>query len=191
MVPGPPYIASTQTAQRTSLPSALTLLHACMPRPLPNTGRCLKSHSPATAFVFLLISLSLSSNESICHNIFTCQGRDYRRGLDWWVEILATYTHLSELQVITAPPLISRILKSPQHSIGLISACCAFTSRSLATAMTVVIFLFLCARRYSPANIPQLNYQLNYITISSKPLLQNSSDCVTPALPYNAFARIE
>jgi hypothetical protein len=32
---------------------------------------------------------------------------DYRRFLDWWMDLLTIYTHDSELQAITAQPLIS------------------------------------------------------------------------------------
>jgi hypothetical protein len=42
-----------------------------------------------------------------------------REGLDWWMDLLTTYTHDSELQAITAPPLISTIHKSPQHLLSL------------------------------------------------------------------------
>jgi hypothetical protein len=45
---------------------------------------------------------------------------DYRRGLDWWLDLLTTYKHNSELQAITAPPLISTIHKSPQHPLSII-----------------------------------------------------------------------
>jgi hypothetical protein len=44
------------------------------------------------------------------------------------------YWHNSELQVITAPLLISIIHRLPQHPLSLFPACCAFNSRSLATA---------------------------------------------------------
>jgi hypothetical protein len=50
--------------------------------------------------------------------IVTCRG-DYRRGMHWWMDLLATDTHDSDLQVITAPPLISTIHKSPQHPLSL------------------------------------------------------------------------
>jgi hypothetical protein len=59
---------------------------------------------------------------------------DYRRGLGWRMDLLTTYTHDSEVQVITAPPLISTIHKSSQHPLSIFPACCIFTSRSLATA---------------------------------------------------------
>jgi hypothetical protein len=36
---------------------------------------------------------------------------DSRGGLEWRMDLLTTYTHNSELQAITAPPLISTIYK--------------------------------------------------------------------------------
>jgi hypothetical protein len=44
---------------------------------------------------------------------------DYRRGMDWILDLLNTYTHHSELQVITAPSLISTLYKSPHHPLNL------------------------------------------------------------------------
>jgi hypothetical protein len=49
MAAGPRYIASTRTAQRTPLPTALLLLLAFLLRLLPSNGRCLQSHYLATA----------------------------------------------------------------------------------------------------------------------------------------------
>jgi hypothetical protein len=46
--------------------------------------------------------------------------------------LLTTYTHHSELQVITALSLISTLYKSQQHLLILFQAA-IFTSRSLAT----------------------------------------------------------
>jgi hypothetical protein len=40
-------------------------------------------------------------NVKYCH-LYVC---DYRRGLYWILDLLSTYTHHSELQVITALPL--------------------------------------------------------------------------------------
>jgi hypothetical protein len=65
----------------------------------------------------------------------TCMS-DYRRGLDWWMDLLTTYTYDSELQAITAPPLISTIHKSSQHPLSHFLACCVLISRSLAAAAT-------------------------------------------------------
>jgi hypothetical protein len=42
---------------------------------------------------------------------------DYRRGLDWMLDLLTTYTNGSELQVITAPSLTSTLYKSPQNPL--------------------------------------------------------------------------
>jgi hypothetical protein len=56
------------------------------------------------------------------------------------MDLLATYTHDSELQAITAPPLISTIHKSPQHPLSLFQPA-VFTSRSLATASNSGDFL--------------------------------------------------
>jgi hypothetical protein len=58
---------------------------------------------------------------------------DIRRGFDCWMDVLTTYTHDSELQALTVPPLFSTIHKSPQHPLSLSPACCAI-SRSLVTA---------------------------------------------------------
>jgi hypothetical protein len=51
-------------------------------------------------------------------DIITCRG-DYKRGVDWWMVLLTTYIHDSELQAITAPSLIPTIHKSPQHPLNL------------------------------------------------------------------------
>jgi hypothetical protein len=39
------------TEQRTMLPTALVLLHACLLRPLPSSDRYLQSHYLATSIV--------------------------------------------------------------------------------------------------------------------------------------------
>jgi hypothetical protein len=63
--------------------------------------------------------------------IFVC---DYGQGVDWWMDLITTYTHHSEVQLITAPLLISTIHKLPQHMLSIFPACCVLASRSLATA---------------------------------------------------------
>jgi hypothetical protein len=57
---------------------------------------------------------------------------DYRRGTDWILDLLITYTHNSELQVITASLLISTLYKSLHAKFS--PACNVFNSPSLATA---------------------------------------------------------
>jgi hypothetical protein len=71
--------------------------------------------------------------DDACFNTFTCRG-DYRRGLHWWTDLLTIYTYESELQAVTAPPLIPTTHKPSQHPLSLFPACCVFTRRSLATA---------------------------------------------------------
>jgi hypothetical protein len=44
---------------------------------------------------------------------------DYIQCLDYWIHLLTTYTHESELQAIIAPPLNSTIHKSAQHALTL------------------------------------------------------------------------
>jgi hypothetical protein len=69
MAAGHLYTVSARTAQRTLLPIALLLLGACLLRPSPSYGHCVESHSLATAIAYLLISRSLPSNGTACHNI--------------------------------------------------------------------------------------------------------------------------
>jgi hypothetical protein len=73
-----------------------------------------------------------SYSESDVHpvTIYLCE---YIRGMDWWMDLLTTYIHHSELQVTTALSIISTLYKSPQHLLNLFPAC-LFISRSLATA---------------------------------------------------------
>jgi hypothetical protein len=73
-----------------------------------------------------------------------------------------TNTHNSELQVITAPPLISTTYKSLQHPLSLFPACSVFISHSLATA---------CNRGDSSAPRAQV--------LSSQPPAQNPCQLTT------------
>jgi hypothetical protein len=50
------------------------------------------------------------------------------------LDLMTTYTHHSELPVITALSLISTLYTSPQKPLSLFPACYVFISRSLATA---------------------------------------------------------
>jgi hypothetical protein len=58
---------------------------------------------------------------------------DCRQGEKWWMDLLTTYTHNSELEVITALSLISALYKSPQHPLSLFPASYILISCSLAT----------------------------------------------------------
>jgi hypothetical protein len=108
--------------------------------------------------------------------------RDYRRGLDWWMDLLTTYTHDSELQAITAPLLISTIHQSPQHPLSLFPACCVFTSRSLVTASNS-----------GDSSASGLKSSLNGGSLPTDPFLHRlpyRTDLVAPNyLSYNSSAR--
>jgi hypothetical protein len=70
-----------------------------------------------TTSLEVLISICLNMSRHIVEKCnCTC---DCRRGLDWWMNLLTTYTQDSELQAIIAPLLISTIHKSPQHPLWL------------------------------------------------------------------------
>jgi hypothetical protein len=58
---------------------------------------------------------------------------DYRRGMDWWMDLLTTYTHHSELQALIVLSLISTLYIS-LHTKSC-PACSAFTSCCLVTAL--------------------------------------------------------
>jgi hypothetical protein len=53
---------------------------------------------------------------TIKHSRFMC---DCRRGMHWWTDLLMTYTHHLEIQVIILLLLVSTIHKSSQHSLSL------------------------------------------------------------------------
>jgi hypothetical protein len=50
------------------------------------------------------------TNPAYCHIVCVC---DYRQGLDWWMDLLTTYTHNPQLQAVTVAPPISTI---PNHN---------------------------------------------------------------------------
>jgi hypothetical protein len=69
---------------------------------------------------------------SYYHDIGVC---DYRRGMYWWMDLLTTYAHDSELQVNTALSVISTIHKPQQNPLSFFPACCVFISRCLVTSL--------------------------------------------------------
>jgi hypothetical protein len=95
--------------------------------------------------------------------------------VDWWTDLLTTYTHHSELQVITALSLVSVIYNSPQHPLRLFPACYVFISRYLVTASNI--------GHSSPSRAQVL---------SSQPLVQNSTfnrQLETNWVPPQLFSR--
>jgi hypothetical protein len=92
-------------------------------------------HSPyrSTNILKLTWSSVLMASQKSAFILLRCRG-DRRRGMDWRLDLLSTYTHDSELQVITALSLISTLYKSPKHPLNLFSVCHVFVSRSLGAA---------------------------------------------------------
>jgi hypothetical protein len=86
------------------LPSVIELLH-----PLLSTGNLFKNLFTVRKLLYIH-----------SHVVWS----DSRRGLNWILDLLTTYTHDSELQAITASPLIATIHKSPQHPLNFYSLSC-------------------------------------------------------------------
>jgi hypothetical protein len=87
---------------------------------------------------------------------------DYRRSLDWCLDLLTTYKHDTLSTSNYSATAISTIQKSPQQTLSLFPAWCAFTSRSLAMASN---------SGDSSASRAQV--------LSSQPPLQNSTTLTT------------
>jgi hypothetical protein len=64
-----------------------------------------------------------NSTHILGDNIVTQYGVTTNGVLDSILDLLATYTHDSELQATTAPMLISTVHKSPQHPLSLFQPC--------------------------------------------------------------------
>jgi hypothetical protein len=118
---------------------------------------------------------------------------DCRRGIDWWMDLLTTYAHNSELQVITALSLISTIHRSPQHSLSLSLACCVLTNRSLAMASNSGDSSASCSQVLSSHLPVQNSCQLSLLSLSCRvqrtrfpnSLLYNSSVRTTQKTPLS------
>jgi hypothetical protein len=93
---------------------------------------------------------------------------DYRRGLDWWVDLLTIHTHGLELQAFTAPPLISTNHKSPQHPLGILQPAASSPAIHWQRLLTVEI-LELHALKSSLHRLPyRPDYQKTRLQTSSR-----------------------
>jgi hypothetical protein len=95
----------------------------------------------------------------------------YRRGVDRWMDLLTTYTHHSELQVITALSVISTFCKSLQHPLSLFETSIIVSWQRLLTekkiqlhALSLYLHSFSCRT--------QLNW-LNYCPPGWRPFHTN------------------
>jgi hypothetical protein len=103
----------------------------------------------------------------------TCM-RDSRRGSDWIFDVLTTYKCYSELQAITAPLLIFKILKSSQHSLSLFQP--AVSSPAVPWQRLVTMNILQLPTLRSPLNDGSL------ITASFSLRLAHMTDPVPPIL---------
>jgi hypothetical protein len=91
--------------------------------------------------------------------IFTCM-RDYRRGFGFVSDLLTTYTHNSELEAITAPPLISTIHKTPQHTLSLFQPAMS----SLAVPWQRLLTLKILQLRWPGLSFTEAHTELTILT---------------------------
>jgi hypothetical protein len=101
---------------------------------------------------------------------------EYRQGLDWWMDLLTTYTHNSEVQAF------KWYHRSPHFTNHCTLSLFQRAVSSLVVAWqqlsTVEILQLLCSHHYCPADITRLICQLDYSPISSQPSLQNSTELI-------------
>jgi hypothetical protein len=107
-----------------------------------------------------------------------CHDLGHGAWIRYWI-YWRTSTHHLELQVITAPLLISTIHRSLQHSLSLFPACCVYNSHSLATAFdsgdsSASRFYVVTVRRIS-RNWTLDDCQISYRAISFQSPLQSST----------------
>jgi hypothetical protein len=93
-----------------------------------------------------------------CHVLWT----DYKRGMNWWMDLLTTYTHHSELHALTTLTLISTFYKSLAHAKSSQSSLDVSWQR----IWTMKILQLLCSRRCPLANTPQLNSLLQTVLLT-------------------------
>jgi hypothetical protein len=124
-----------------------------------------------------------------CHDLGVW---DYRRGMDWWMDLLPTYTHPSELQVITTVSLVFTNYKTRKHRLSLLQPAISSSAVPWQRLLTVEI-LHLHALRSSCRSRPCrtfVNWQLNYSVISPQSPLQNSTDWLPQFSSfYSSWAR--
>jgi hypothetical protein len=94
------------------------------------------------------------------------------RVLDWILDLLTTYTHDLELQVITVPLLISTIHKSPQHPLNLFQ--CAVSSPAIPWQWLLTVEILQLHMLKSSLN------DSSFLTASFPHRLPYWTDLVTP-----------
>jgi hypothetical protein len=120
-------------------------------------------------YLFWEIWGSYCGEYEYCHVV--CGVCDYRRDMDWWMDLLTTYTPHSELQEIIALSLIFTLYKSLHGKSP--PVCSVFTSRSVATASN---------NGDSSTSRPQVR--------SSQPPIQNRIHCQLKLLRHLFWASL-
>jgi hypothetical protein len=136
------------------------------------------NHPNLRPYIVTIVTASLNKElEKIYCHVYEC---DYRQGVIWWMDLLTTYTHHSELQLITELSLIYILYKSPQHPLNFLPASYVFNSRSLTSALTLEIPQPPALKSYLHSRpLRNLVYcQLTYSAISPQPPLQSSAELV-------------
>jgi hypothetical protein len=104
-------------------------------------------------------------NPTTSDTFVTCMS-DNRRGSDWWLDLLVTYTHNSQLQVIITLSFIYTLYRSLEHTLRLFSLLPLVVSWWW--ILTIDTIQLLCSRLYCPANIPQLAHFSSCLLIASR-----------------------
>jgi hypothetical protein len=97
---------------------------------------------------------------------------DDRRDMDWWMDLLTTYTHDLEVQVITVLLLISTIYKSPQHPLSCFQPDSSSPAIPWQWHLTVEILQLPSWSPIFTASHAELNSQFTILVITS------GTDCI-------------
>jgi hypothetical protein len=109
-------------------PAEVSLTHTlCLPLPCCRKV-CIPESGNSMSELRIYITLKQNCSAHMCtalviiHSLFitvTFLGCvTIRRGMDWILDLLITYTHYSELRAITAPSLIYTLYSSPQRPLS-------------------------------------------------------------------------
>jgi hypothetical protein len=123
---------------------------------------------------------------TLYYYLYVC---DCRRGIGWWIDLLTTYTHHSELQVIIAQSLISTLHRSPQHPLSLFPPAVSLQPflRKASHALRSYIHSLPCRTQLSTDNF-QAGGHFTATSFSQADFQLNGSP---HCLPHNHFARTE
>jgi hypothetical protein len=114
------------------------------------------------SFKPIFTEVKLSEPSVKAQNTLSRFGGDYRRGVYWWMDLLTTYTHHWDIQVINSAIADLHTSQMTTASVKPFPACCYFTGSSL--AMDSKSGTFSASRSH---------------VLSSQPSVQNSTELTT------------